>query len=236
SLNKIYTLYSGEKYLEAKQLNDQVLQQDPNNIYAKRYQGLLEKKIKLTVEPERKGPIPTVAGKSLKCPHCVAKIALSGLTQGQKNRIRNKDLDNLEIKCPYCHTEFMLQKKTAKSLLGIKLGEKITYKQKSYRTTGYIEYEGNWYEGNYSGKVWYLEWILLGDDNSYLYFSEGYSVDDGRKVHEFDFSQKTIPKMPMSVDFSNKTFSASGIPMQMKEYSKVKVKSAYGENSKSFKI
>jgi hypothetical protein len=54
SLNGIYTLYSEEKYSEAKQLNDQFLQQDPNNIYAKRYQGLLEKKIKQTVEPERK--------------------------------------------------------------------------------------------------------------------------------------------------------------------------------------
>jgi len=54
SLNKIYTLYSEKKYSEAKQLNEQVLEQDPNNIYAKRYQGLLEKKIKQTVEPERK--------------------------------------------------------------------------------------------------------------------------------------------------------------------------------------
>jgi hypothetical protein len=54
SLNKIYTLYSENKYSEAKQLNNQLLQQDPNNIYAKRYQSLLEKKIKQTVEPERK--------------------------------------------------------------------------------------------------------------------------------------------------------------------------------------
>jgi hypothetical protein len=40
----------------------------------------------------------------------------------------------------------MLQKKKAKSFLGIKLGEKINYKQKPYRTVGYIEYEGIWYE------------------------------------------------------------------------------------------
>jgi hypothetical protein len=54
SLNEIYTLYSENKYSDAKQLNDQLLEQDPHNIYAKRYQGLLEKKIKQTVEPERK--------------------------------------------------------------------------------------------------------------------------------------------------------------------------------------
>jgi len=236
SLNQIYTLYSEWKYLEAKELNDHVLEEDWKNIYAKRYQSLLEKKMKQTLEWERKWPIPKVSWKSLKCPHCVSKIALSWLTQWQKDKIRNKELDNLEIKCPYCHTVFMLQKKTAHSILGIKLWEKISYKQKSYRTVGYIEYSGRWYEWSYSWEVIYLEWILLWDDNSYLYFSEWYSIDDWRKVYEFDFSQKIIPTRPLAVDFSNKTFSVAGTPMQMKKYSTVKVKSAYGENSKSFKI
>jgi hypothetical protein len=40
----------------------------------------------------------------------------------------------------------------------------------------------------------------------------------------------------MVVDFENKKFILSGVPISMKEYSKVKVKSAYGENSKSFQI
>lgn len=235
-LNKIYSLYTQGNYTEAKKYNDEILWLDANNIYAKRYQNLLTQKIKSQVEPKRKGPIPTVKWKSLKCPHCVAKISLSWLTQWQKDRIRNKDLNNLEIKCPYCHTKFMLQNKKVKPILWIKLWDKINYKQKAYRTTGYIEYQWNWYEGNYSGKVYYIEWILLWSDNSYLYFSEWYSVDDGKKVYEFDFSQKNIPKNPMNVDFSKKTFSSSGILKKMKEYSKVKVKSAYWENAKSFKI
>ena len=236
ALKQIYTLYTEWKYSEAKVMNDKILESEPNNMYSKRYQNLLEQKMKSELEQTRKWPIPTVKGKSLKCPHCVSKIALSWLTQWQKDRIRNKDLDNLEIKCPYCHTEFMLQKRTARSLLGIKLGETIHYKQKSYRTVGYIEYFWRWYEWSYSGTVKYLEWILLWNDNSYLYFSEGYSVDDGSKNYEFDFSYKEIPKNPLSVDFSKKTFSLWGIPMQMKGYSEVKVKSAYWENSKSFKI
>jgi hypothetical protein len=40
----------------------------------------------------------------------------------------------------------------------------------------------------------------------------------------------------MAVHFEDRKFTLSGVPIPMKEYSKVKVKSAYGENSKSFKI
>lgn len=236
ALKQIYSLYTEWKYSEAKVMNDKILESEPNNMYSKRYQNLLEQKMKSELEQTRKWPIPTIKGKSLKCPHCISKIALSWLTQWQKDRIRNKDLDNLEIKCPYCHTEFMLQKRTARSLLGIKLWETINYKQKTYRTVGYIEYSWRWYEWSYSGVVKYLEWILLWNDNSYLYFSEGYSVDDGSKKYEFDFSYKEIPKNPLSVDFSKKTFSLWGVLMQMKGYSEVKVQSAYWENSKSFKI
>jgi hypothetical protein len=236
ALKEIYNLYTEWKYSEAKVINDQVLESEPNNMYSKRYQNLLEQKMKSELENTRKWPIPTVKGKSLKCPHCISKIALSWLTQGQKDRIRNKDLDNLEIKCPYCHTEFMLQKKTARSLIGIKLWDKVNYKQKTYRTVGYIEYKGNWYDWNYSWKTQYLEWILLWNDNSYLYFSEGYSIDDWEKIYEFDFSYKDIPEHLMGVNFDNKTFSRSWTDMKMKEYSKVKVTSAYWENSKSFKI
>jgi len=50
SLNKIYILYTEEKYSEARVLNDQILEHDPANIYAKRYQSLLEKKVKTSVE------------------------------------------------------------------------------------------------------------------------------------------------------------------------------------------
>lgn len=235
-LNKIYSLYMQGDYSQAKKYNDEILSLDANNIYAKRYENLLIQKVKSQIEPERKWPIPTVKWKSLKCPHCVSKIALSWLTQWQKDRIRNKDLDNLEIKCPYCHTSFMLQKKTVKSILWIKLWEQINYKQKTYRTVWYIEYNWKWYEWNYSWKTYYIEWILLWTDNSYLYFSEWYSIDDWEKKYEFDFSQKNIPEDPMAVDFQNKKFTYSGTPIHMKEFSKVKVKSAYGENAKSFKI
>lgn len=235
-LNKIYSLYAQWNYAEAKKYNDEILLADSGNIYAKRYENLLTQKIKSQIEPERKWPIPTVKWKSLKCPHCVAKISFSWLTQWQKDRIRNKDLDNLEIKCPYCHTSFMLQNRKVKSILWIKLWDKINYKQKSYRTTGYIEYQWNWYQWSYSGKLYYIEWILLWSDNSYLYFSEWYSIDDGEKVYEFDFSQKTVPKHPLSVDFDWKKFYSQGVETKMKEYSKVSVKSAYWENSKSYKI
>ncbi|MCP4523083.1 MAG: hypothetical protein GY828_02585 [Candidatus Gracilibacteria bacterium] len=236
SLEEIYQLYQQEKFIEAKELNDELLRNDPTNIYAKRYENLLQKQAKKIVEPIRKGPIPTVQGKSLKCPHCTSKIALSALTKEQKEKIREKKFNNLLLKCPYCHTEFTLQEKKARSILGIKLGETITYKQKQYRTVGYVQYRGIWYEGVYSGIVEYLEWILLGNDNSYLYFSEGFSRDDGKKIYEFDFSYKGFPKDPLSVDFNQQTFTYKGETTGMDKYSKVTVRSVYGENSKSFCI
>lgn len=241
TLKEIYKLYTAWDYKKAQELNNQILVQEPDNIYATRYQNLIEKNIKSQLEPERKGAIPKVWWKTLKCPHCISKIPFSSLNQKQKDRIRRKELENLEIKCPYCHTEFLLQKRKARSFLGIKIGDKINYKQKSYRTVWYVQYVWNWYEGSYSWETVYLEWILLWNDNSYLYFSEWYSLDEEKKTYEFEFSKKVIPKKILWVDFDKKAFTLSSgssfsnsIPFD--EYNIMQVKNVYGENAKSFKI
>ena len=236
SLKEIYKLYSSWDYKQAEILNNQILEKYPENIYASRYQQLIQKKLLSDSIEWKKWPIPKIKSKTLKCPHCTSKIPFSWLTQENRRRIENKDLDNLEIKCPYCHTKFTLQNNKSRSYLWIKIWDKITYKHKWYKTVWYVKYEGNWYEWNYSGKTVYLEWILLWNDNSYLYFSEWYSLDEWRKSYEFEFSKKTIPKKILWVNFEKKQFDAYGTNIDFTEYNKLKVISVYGENSKSYSI
>jgi uncharacterized protein (DUF2225 family) len=57
----------------------------------------------------------------LKCPHCLAKIPFSSLNSTQKEAIKKGKYNNLEIKCPYCHTKFSLQKRKAPSVLELKI-------------------------------------------------------------------------------------------------------------------
>jgi len=218
-LKELYSLYEAWEYEKASKLNNEILTEDPNNIYAKRYVSLLSSKNKSEVKSE----IPKVKWKQLKCPHCVSKISFTGLTETQQSKIKSWDYSNLDIKCPYCHTTFLLQKKTAKSILGLKIWEEIEYEGKKYRITWYVQYEWRWIEWEDSWKVSYLEWILLWEKNEYLYFSEGYSVDDWKKEFEFEFSKKFIPQWKITLH-------------NYKEKDKLKVKSIYWENSKSFKI
>ncbi len=236
SLKEIYKLYSAWDYKQAEILNNQILEKYPENVYASRYEQLIQKNIQSELSAEKKWPIPKVKSKALKCPHCTSKIPYSWLTQENRKRIDNKDLDNLEIKCPYCHTKFILQNAKSSSYLWIKIWDKITYKQKSYRTVWYVKYEGKWYEWRYSGKTVYLEWILLWNDNSYLYFSEWYSIDEWNKTYEFEFSKKVIPKTILWVDFNAQKFDAVWTNIEFTEFNKMKVTNVYGENSKSYTI
>ncbi len=215
-IKKVFTLYSRGDFKEAQKLNNQILEQDPNNIYAKRYAGILADK------NEGREKIAKIKGKSLKCPHCVAKIPFSALNIEQQKDIKSRKYNNLEIKCPYCHTQFVLQKRKADSMLWLKIWDIATIDGKKYRTTGYVQYKWMWYEGSYSGKTAYLEWILLWEDNSYYYFSEGSSLDEGEIEYEFELSQKIVP------DFQ--------IPSSSSVFSSVKVISVYWENSKSYTV
>lgn len=113
-LNHIYELYTQKKYAEAFELTEKILAEEPNNVYAKRYETLLRPYLN---DKSVVGKIPTVKGKSLQCPHCQAAISLSALNEGQRTAIRSNNYENLAIKCPYCHTTFTLQKKTAESVL-----------------------------------------------------------------------------------------------------------------------
>jgi hypothetical protein len=45
-LNEIFSLYESSKYNEAQELNNEILKENPENIYALRYASLLSSKIK----------------------------------------------------------------------------------------------------------------------------------------------------------------------------------------------
>lgn len=218
-LKEIYGLYQSGDYEQASILNNAILKESPDDMYAKKYAGLLVWKVK----KEAKSEIPKIRWKQLKCSHCVSKISYTGLTSEQQSLIASGEYSNLEIKCPYCHTNFVLQKQQALSILGLKIGEKISYGGKNFRITWYVQYSWKWIEWRYSGKMWYLEWILLWDDNSYTYFSEWYSYDDRNKTNEFEFSEKYIPQWNVSRD-------------SYTEKNELTVASVYGENSKSYTI
>ncbi|PZM80137.1 hypothetical protein DLH72_05320 [Candidatus Gracilibacteria bacterium] len=232
-LNNIYKLYSEKKYSEAFLLVQEILKEEPGNIYAKKYEKLIKPFLN---DKSEVGKITTVKGKNLKCPHCESSISLSALNEEQKTKIRNNDYSNLSLKCPYCHTIFTLQKKSSNSLIGIKIGDQISYNGKKYRVVGCVDYFGRWYESHYSGNLNYLEWILLGEDNSYIYFSEGYFVDDGEKNYEFEFSHKIIPNFSISFGYNGENLIIDGKKIYIYENNIVEAKGLYGENSKVFTV
>lgn len=232
-LNNIYKLYSEKKYSEAFSLVQEILKEEPWNIYAKRYEELIKPFLNDNSEVWK---ITTVKGKNLKCPHCESSISLSALNEEQKTKIRNNDYSNLSLKCPYCHTIFTLQKKSSNSLIWIKIWDKIAYKWKNFRVVWSVKYIWTWEEWYYHWKLEYLEWILLWDDNSYLYFSEWYFLDDWIKNYEFEFSEKIIPDF--SINLKNSlTISVNWKNINVKkELNRVKVSSLYWENSKTFTV
>ena len=235
-LEKIYSLYNSKNYTEANELNNEILAIEPDNIYAKRYSSLLLPYLQKSYSKEDNWKITKVKGKKLLCPHCKSGVAFSSLNQEQKTKIRNNEYNNLELKCPYCHTNFVLQKRTSNSILWIKLWDIITYNKKTYRTVWYVKYSWKWNEWNYSWKTEYLEWILLWKDNSYLYFSEWTSIDDWDIVEEFEFSYKIVPDFTINADYSLWYVKINWSNVRFSESTHIKTISIYWENSKYFKV
>lgn len=216
-IKKVFQLYQAGDFQQAQKLNNTILEEEPTHIYAQRYKTMLDLKVKTWKKSAK------IKWKTLKCPHCVAKIPFSWLSISQQNQIKLWEYNNLEIKCPYCHIEFVLQKRKVRSILWIKIWNIATIDWKKYRATWYVEYKWTWYEWSYHWRTQYLEWLLFcKEENSYYYFSEGKSYDEGEVEFEYELSHKVIPSFSVPHNFSEKV--------------KVKVISVYWENSKKFTI
>lgn len=233
-LKEVYSLYTIGDYIRANELNEAILTKEPGNMYAAKYKSILLKK----VSPETGWKKAYIGWIGLKCPHCESKIALSALNEDQQKKISNKDILNLPIKCPYCHTEFILQNQTESSLLWLKVWYIGTIDDKKYRITGYVKYVGKWteYIGWSLDSTWrleYLEWILLSEKNEFLYLSESISIYDWEEEIEFELSKKITPTFSLEVQNSIKV---NGEILENYENNSVTIKSVYGENSKSYTI
>lgn len=231
-LNQLNQLFADKNYREAMLLCEEILKEEPTNIYAKKYQDLIKPYLNDKSEVWK---IATVKWKSLKCPHCESSISLSALNTEQKEKIRKNDYQNLAIKCPYCNTTFTLQKKSSSSIIWIQIWDKIEYLWKKYRVTGCVNYTWTWYEKNYSWSLNYQEWILLWDDNSYLYFSEWYFLDDWEENYEFEFSKKITPNFDLEF-VSDEEFRINSSLRDFDERNFVNASSLYWENSKVFQV
>lgn len=231
-LNQLNQLFADKNYREAMLLCEEILKEEPTNIYAKKYQDLIKPYLNDKSEVWK---IATVKWKNLKCPHCESSISLSALNTEQKEKIRKNDYQNLAIKCPYCNTTFTLQKKSSSSIIWIQIWDKIEYLWKKYRVTGCVNYTWTWYEKNYSWRLNYQEWILLWDDNSYLYFSEWYFFDDWEENYEFEFSKKITPNFDLEF-VSDEEFRINSSLRGFDERNFVSAASLYWENSKVFQV
>ncbi len=233
-LKEVYSLYSQGDYVRANELNEAILIKEPGNMYAAKYKSILQKKVSI----EGGWKKAYIGWTALKCPHCESKIAFSALSEEQQKKISTKDINNLPIKCPYCHTEFILQNKSEASLLWLKIGYTGVIDDKKYRIVGYVKYDGKWSEYidggvDSSGRLEYLEWMLLGEDNSFLYLSESTSTYAGETEIEFELSEKITPTFGLEVqDF----VKIDGSIVADYELDTVTIKSVYGENSKSYAI
>ncbi len=234
--SQIYDLYNAWKYKEAKLIVDKILLSDPKNIYAKRYLSLLEEAMKKPKHGWKFTKIARIKWKKLSCPHCSSKISLSALSQEQREKVRSKGYKKLSIKCPYCNTIFSLYLNRISSFLWIKIWDKLNYNKKNYRVVWAVKYVWKWYEGVYSWYLNYLEWILLWTDNSYLYFSEWYFLDDSEKKEEFEFSEKITPDFNFKVDYEAGFIEINSKKIKFSETNKVKAEKLYWENSKVFKV
>lgn len=230
-LNQVYKLYEEKKYTEAMQAVQLILATDPQNVYAKKYEELIKPYLN---KASNVWKITTVKWKNLKCPHCESSISLSALNEEQKTKIRENNYENLSLKCPYCNTNFTLQKKSAESVIWIKIWDKITYNKKTYRVTWCVNYTWIWQEKSYSWSLNYLEWILLWNDNSYLYFSEWYFLDDWYKKYEYEFSYKITPNFQIELNWDYLFINWKGTSISEKNL--VEAKSLYWENSKVFTV
>ena len=231
-LNQLNQLFADKNYREAMLLCEEILKEEPTNIYAKKYKDLIKPYLNDKSEVWK---IATVKWKNLKCPHCESSISLSALNTEQKEKIRKNDYQNLAIKCPYCNTTFTLQKKSSSSIIWIQIWDKIEYLWKKYRVTGCVNYTWTWYEKNYSWRLNYQEWILLWDDNSYLYFSEWYFLDDWEENYEFEFSKKITPNFDLEF-VSDEEFRINSSLRDFDERNFVNASSLYWENSKVFQV
>ncbi len=236
-LQEISKLFSAWNYDQAKKLNDEILKQDPNNIYAKKYDTLINSKI----GTQTWNKIPKVMWKQLKCPHCVSRIPNSSLTEQQQEKIKKWEYNNLEIKCPYCNTKFILQKKKEHSLLWIKIWDTATIDNKKYRAVWYVKYV--WTRTTYVawnrkswGRLEYLEWMLLWEDNNYKYFSESIAYYHWSREVEFELSEKHIPDWKIEPNYDKLYVSINWNKSYFEEVDKIKVSSVYWENSKSYTI
>ncbi len=232
--NQVYNLFSKWDFLWAKKINDEILAKEPNNIYAKKYDELIKQKIKGNLS--NKNDKIKIKWKILKCPHCLSRIPFSALNTLQKEKIRNWNYNNLEIKCPYCNTKFVLQKKSSPSILWLKIWNIANIENEKYRVVWNVYYEWKWYEWSYSGKLWYLEWILLWENNNYKYFSEGGFYDDWDRIEEFEISEKIIPKFSLQPNYEDNYIIINQKRTSFKEKNIVSVKKVYWENSKVFTI
>ncbi len=234
-INQVFVLYSKGDFLWAKKINDEILVWDPNNIYAKKYKEILAEKIIIKNNIWKKNNIK-IKWKTLKCPSCLARIPFSALNSEQKQKIKSGNYNNLEIKCPYCHKKFSLQKRKAPSVLWLKIWDFAIIQGKKYRVTWYVDYLWNWYEWNYSWKLWYLEWILVWEKGDYKYFSEGWFYDDWERTEEFEISEKIIPKFSPKPNYAGNYILINNKKVFFSEKNIVSAKSLYGENSKIFKV
>lgn len=230
-LMQINIFFNEKKYKEAMSLTQEVLALEPENVYAKKYSDLIHPYLNDKSEVWK---IPTVKWKSLRCLHCLSAISFSALNEEQKEKIRNNFYENLSIKCPYCNTNFTLQKKSAESVIWIKIWDKINYLWKNYRATWYVKYAWKWDDWLYSWRLDYLEWILLWEDNSYLYFSEWTYTDDWQIKQEYEFSKKVSPDFDVRLDWNDLFINEQ--KRKIWDINDVYVSSLYGENSKVFQI
>ena len=75
-LNQLNQLFADKNYREAMLLCEEILKEEPTNIYAKKYQDLIKPYLNDKSEVWK---IATVKWKNLKCPHCESSIFLSAL-------------------------------------------------------------------------------------------------------------------------------------------------------------
>jgi hypothetical protein len=231
-INEVWTLYSQGKFSDAQKINNEILENDSKNIYAIRYKRILAEKVK----KDKKNLWVRVKWKILKCPHCLAKIPISALSVTKRVKIKRQWYNNLQITCPYCSTEFVLQKRTMSSILGLKIGEIAIIEWKKYRTTGCVKYVWKWYDWQYSWDTRFLEWLLLGEDNNYYYFSEWKSYTQDWIEQEFELSRKVTPEFSLSPEYSNMKVKIWWVMKNFSWRTEAKVEKVYGENSKKYQI
>jgi hypothetical protein len=241
-IQELYWAYVQKDFILMKSLLEEGKQIDPDNTYLKKYESLYnsQNSNNWTTSPETsQEKVVQFWWKTLQCPHCGGNLSMSDHNKKSIEEYKAWNSKDLNFICKYCNTNFTWNQTWMKSLyLNISVWHEITLDNKKYRVCGWIRYVWTWETDN-SGKLEYIERILVDDKGDTYYLSESKAWWnewwESWIEYQTEISRKIVPDFNIWW-FNQNSILLDGTHHTITEICSVKALESYGENSKSYTL